>query len=88
MISQNLKKNKFTLLLSLLFLAACDSNTMYHSFLHPPKEGWNKSDTLTFKAPIEDSLATYRVSVEVRNRADYPYSNLSLFISHQPIEYR
>lgn len=82
MISQNLKKNKFTLLLSLLFLAACDSNTMYHSFLHPPKEGWNKSDTLTFKAPIEDSLATYRVSVEVRNRGDYPYSNLSLFISH------
>jgi len=82
MTSHNLKKNKFTLLLSLLVLAACDSNTMYHSYLHLPKEGWGKSDTLTFKAPITDSLASYRISVEVRNRDDYPYSNLYLFISH------
>jgi gliding motility-associated lipoprotein GldH len=82
MTSHNLKKNKFTLLLLFILLTACDSNTMYHSFLHLPKEGWKKSDTLTFKAPITDSLATFRVSVEVRNRDNYPYSNLYLFISH------
>lgn len=82
MISHNQKKNKLILLLSLILLTACDSNTMYHSFLHVSKEGWKKSDTLTFKAPITDSLATYRISVEVRNRIDYPYRNLYLFISH------
>ncbi len=82
MISLNQKKNKIILLLSLILLTACDSDTMYHSFLHVSKEGWKKSDTLTFKAPITDSLATYRISVEVRNRIDYPYRNLCLFISH------
>jgi len=82
MISHNLKKNKLSLLLSLIILTACDSNTMYHSYLHLPQEGWKKSDTLSFKAPITDSLATFRISVEVRNREDYPYSNLYLFISH------
>lgn len=84
MTSHNQKKNK-SILLPLLFiiaLTACDSNTMYHSFLHLSKEGWGKSDTLTFKSPIADSLATYRIFVEVRNREDYPYNNLYLFISH------
>ncbi len=83
MTSRNLqKKIKFTLLALLLFLTACDSDTIYHSYLHPSKDGWRKSDTLTFKAPITDSLATYHISVEVRNREDYPYSNFYLFISH------
>lgn len=82
MTSHNLKKNKFTLLLLLIILTACDSNTMYHSYLHLPQKGWGKSDTLIFKAPITDSLSTFRISVEVRNRDDYPYGNLYLFISH------
>lgn len=78
----HLKKNKFALLLLMLFVTACDSNTMYHSYLNTPEGGWGKSDTLTFKAPIKDSLATYRVSIEVRNREDYPYSDLYLFVAH------
>ncbi|WP_353331596.1 gliding motility lipoprotein GldH [Bacteroides sedimenti] len=77
-----LKKNKFALLLLLFMVTACDTNTTYHSYLNTPKDGWGKSDTLTFKAPIIDSLATYRVTIEVRNKEDYPYNELYLFVAH------
>lgn len=82
MISLNLKKNKYAFLLLFFIFTACESNTIYHSYLHPSDEGWGKKDTLTFKAPIKDSLATYSINVEIRNKADYPYSNIFLFVSH------
>ena len=78
----NLKKNKYALIVVLLILTACDSNTTFHSYLHPSNEGWGKKDTLTFKVPIQDSLANYSVNIEIRNRSNYPSSNLFLFISH------
>lgn len=82
MTNLNLKKNKYVPLILLFILTACESNTTYHSYLHPSDKGWGKKDTLTFKVPIKDSLDTYSVDVEVRNRADYPYCNLFLFVSH------
>ena len=64
-------------------LAACnDENTVYHSYQSLPNEGWGKSDTLSFLIPVSDSIpTTFRLFAEVRNRTDYPYHDLHLFIS-------
>ncbi len=68
----------------LLFAAglwtACDKQTVYHSFSSLPTEGWKRLDTLFFPVAVADSLTSYRLSVEVRNRTGYPYQNLSLSI--------
>lgn len=79
-----LKKNNIVWLPVLLLLAACsfNHNTVYYSYLHTPDKGWTKNDTLAFHIPVPDSLQPYKVSVEIRNQAAYPYENLYLFISH------
>jgi len=78
----SLRKISIAGLLAILLLTACDKDTVYHSYLHVPNQGWGKNDTLLFTVPVQDSLALYRLSVEIRNGEKYPYSNLYLFISH------
>lgn len=85
---KDLLKNKKTLLKSfaLLFIAgfyvACDEQTVYHSFQSLPTDGWQRSDTLFFNATVADSATRYRISVEVRNRSNYPYQNLPVLLCH------
>lgn len=71
--------------LILLFVAslhvACDKQVVYHAFQSLPTDGWSQQDTLFFTVMVPDSSALYGVSVEIRNRNNYPYQNLPLFLS-------
>lgn len=79
---KSLLKNSFFVLFSACLLTACNENTVYHSYQSLPDEGWGKSDTLSFQIPITDSIpTTLRLFAEVRNRIEYPYHDLYLFIS-------
>lgn len=79
---KSLLRNSLFFLLGTCLLAACNENTVYHSYQSLPDEGWEKSDTLSFQIPITDSIpATLRIFAEVRNRTEYPYHDLHLFIS-------
>lgn len=80
---KNLLRNSLFCLLGVCLAAACNENTVYHSYRSLPDEGWGKSDTLFFQFPLADSIpTTLRLFAEVRNRTDYPYQNLHLVISH------
>ena len=89
---KNLLKNKTSLLKSLIllfiasFYTACDEQTVYHSFQSLPTEGWQRNDTLFFNVSVADSATLYNVSVEVRNRNNYPYQNLPLLIYYDSPE--
>ena len=89
---KNLLKNKTSLLKSLILLfiasfhTACDEQTVYHSFQSLPTEGWQRNDTLFFNVSVADSATLYNVSVEVRNRNNYPYQNLPLLIYYDSPE--
>ena len=76
--------------LILLFAAslcmACDEQTVYHTFQSLPTEGWQRKDTLFFNVMVPDSATLYNVSVEVRNRNNYPYQNLPLLIYYDSPE--
>lgn len=63
-------------------LSACDKQAVYHVFQSLPTEGWQRKDTLCFSAEIPDSLTYYKLSVEIRNRNNYPYQNISLSVSY------
>ena len=79
---KSLLKNSLFVLFSACLLTACNENTVYHSYQSLPDEGWGKSDTLSFQIPITDSIpTTLRLFAEVRNRIEYPYHALHLFIS-------
>ena len=79
---KSLLKNSLFVLFSACLLTACNENTVYHSYQSLPDEGWEKSDTLSFQIPITDSIpTTLRLFAEVRNRIEYPYHDLHLFIS-------
>lgn len=77
---KSLLRNSLFVLFSACLLTACNENTVYHSYQSLPYEGWGKSDTLSFQIPITDTT-TLRLFAEVRNRIEYPYHDLHLFIS-------
>lgn len=67
------------LLVAASALCACgDKQCRYHAYRSLPSEGWSRRDTLTFEVDVADSLTSYRLALEVRNRNSYPYQNLPL----------
>lgn len=83
-----LKNNYLFLLLMpiVLSLSACEGKTLYHTYQPIPAEGWNKNDTLFFTVPVQDTVTPLHLSVEVRHKDRYPYTNLFLFINDDTIE--
>ena len=55
-IMKNLLRNSLFCLLGICLMAACNENTVYHSYQSLPDEGWGKSDTLSFLIPVTDSI--------------------------------
>lgn len=79
---KSLLRNSLFCLFGACLMAACNENTVYHSYQSLPNEGWGKSDTLSFQIPTTDSVpTTLRLFAEVRNSIEYPYHDLHLFIS-------
>lgn len=84
----NLPKNKRFHLKSMFLLfivsaiCACDKQTVYHTFQSVPGDGWLRQDTLCFEVAVPDSQTYYKLSVEIRNRSNYPYQNLNLSVSY------
>lgn len=80
--NRNLCLKGIILLFAASLLSACDKQTVYHSFQSIPTEGWLREDTLSFDVEVTDSLTYYKLSLEVRNRSNYPYQNLPLSICY------
>lgn len=68
-------------LLALIF-ASCNNNTIYNEYKELPTEGWNKDSVAMFDVAVQDTTSKYQVIVNVRNRGDYPWQNLWLFVSY------
>jgi len=71
----------FCILIISLFAVACTSNDVYFQYKSVASKGWNKDSIYSFDIPISDTTVLYNVYVNVRNRGEYPYQNLWLFLS-------
>lgn len=83
--TSQLKNKDFKNILLLLVasvLYACNEHTVYHAFQSIPIEGWQRKDTLLFNVEVPDSQTYYKLSIEVRNRNNYPYQNINLSLSY------
>lgn len=75
-------KNKIACLpIVCLLLAACNSNTVYHSYQSIPTMGWSKGDTLVYTLPTSIPTGTYKMTIGIRHQENYPYRDLWLGIS-------
>lgn len=69
-------------LCALFLLNACHTDTRYHVYQSVPgKEGWNKSDSLTFHLPVEIPVGEYRMEIGVRYTGEYPYRDIWLSVT-------
>lgn len=66
--------------ISLLFVG-CTSNDVFFQYKSVAPHGWNKDSLYSFDIHITDTLSAYNVYVNIRNRDEYPYQNLWLFLN-------
>lgn len=75
-------KNSFLLLFTLgVLVSGCNRNDIYIKYKTIPEGGWHSDSVYTFDVPITDISTPYNVYINIRNKADYPYQNLWLFVS-------
>lgn len=72
---------KAWLIVVAIFVSSCVSNDTYFQYQTVNPDGWSKDSLYTFDVPISDTVSLYNVYVNVRNRGEYPYQNLWLFMN-------
>jgi gliding motility-associated lipoprotein GldH len=68
-------------LTGLLLLGACGGSAFFEENQKIPSGTWKQGDTLFFKVQVSDTMHYYDFYLNVRNRTDYRYRNLYLFIT-------
>ena len=71
---------------SLLLLVACDTNRVYEDYKTIDPSGWNKDSVAQFDVDVPEIDQPYNVYINVRNKGNYPNSNLWLFMEIQEPE--
>lgn len=73
---------KHILLLVLLAgLFGCDSRRVYEEYHEIPGAVWNRNNVLNFSVNINDTITPDDIIVGLRNKGNYNYSNIFLFIT-------
>ena len=68
------------LVVALATLASCNNNRVYESYISVPEKGWNKDSVMVFTFEVERLDQSYDLAINIRNKVDYPNSNLWLFL--------
>ncbi|MBS2210371.1 gliding motility lipoprotein GldH [Carboxylicivirga mesophila] len=68
------------ILLGLIVVSSCDRGVVFDQYVTIPKGGWHVDSMAVFKVDIESTEQPYNVILNVRNRSNYPNSNLWLFV--------
>ncbi len=68
------------LLLIVVLLFACNSNTVYKQYIKVKNGIWKKENIASFEFIAKDTISYNNLYIRVRNKGNYPYSNLYLFV--------
>jgi len=80
---RKISMNRILILLTVvfsLFFFSCKSDKLYEEYKTIQSSGWEKDSVARFNVTIDKHYLSYNLSINVRNRGDYPYSNLWLFV--------
>ena len=67
----------------LLSVVSCDPKTVFDNYTSIAKTGWDKDSVKTFAVDVRDTVINHNIYVNLRNRTDYNFSNIWLFVSIQ-----
>jgi gliding motility-associated lipoprotein GldH len=68
-----------------LLLLSCDKNRVFEKNVKIPGNTWQKSNIIHFNVNISDTSSSHNVYINLRNRSQYAYSNIFMFITmHAP----
>jgi gliding motility-associated lipoprotein GldH len=71
------------------FLFSCHTGSIYNESKSIPGYKWNADQTISFSAPVSDTLNAFDINLVIRTTNSYPYRNLFLFIeTRSPEDYR
>jgi gliding motility-associated lipoprotein GldH len=75
-------KNRFIyiILTIALFHFSCDKNRVFEQNITVEGGSWAMDNIAVFNFEIADTSAEYNILINLRNRSDYPYSNIYLFL--------
>lgn len=71
----------FSSMLLMLSLYSCHQNTLFEKNITIYNALWNKFEIISFDVNIEDTAAKYNFFINVRNKTDYDFANLYLFMN-------
>ena len=67
----------------IILLGSCTGKTLYHENVDFPKGYWSSTDTLHFKVLVADTLSPCNITLLMRNKGAYPFSNLYVVVTTQ-----
>jgi len=72
----------FSIFIAILFVSlfSCKSDKLFEDYKTIEGSGWDKDSIAKFSFTIDKDYWSYNLSINVRNRGDYPNSNLWLFV--------
>lgn len=69
----------------LYFLTSCDPQRVFEEYRFVGNKGWHRDSAMVFSVDLQDTVTTYNMYLNIRNRGDYPNRNLWLSIAtHTP----
>lgn len=72
------------LIVALACMLAChDANHVWQEQQSIDGCNWSSSDALHYHIQVDDTVSLFNLFIDVRNRTDYPFSNLYLFVTAQ-----
>ena len=66
------------ILILLFSLAACNDDTVYHTYQNLSENGWPKQDTLGYTLPSQLTRHHYSLEIGLRHTENYPYQDIWL----------
>lgn len=64
-----------------MLLVACDPHSVFDKYKPINKGVWHKDSLVVFNVPVTDTLQNHSIYINVRNKVEYQYSNLWLFVT-------
>lgn len=77
------KKFGLALFTGLLLFSACQHDQTFQEYKSLDDYSWAYQDTLAFEVPVQDTTSAYALSLNLRNKINYPYRNIWVLISHK-----
>jgi gliding motility-associated lipoprotein GldH len=76
--------NSFTKVATLFVITftmiSCDSNKVFDQYIEVENATWKRENIAKFSVDIKDTTNAHNLYINVRNKGNYPYSNLYMFV--------